>query len=56
MTKEDFIKNNRGINDDAGLPDEHLGSIYDEIRTDEIVLEASAKSARLTLLQPRRVE
>jgi Sec7-like guanine-nucleotide exchange factor len=31
MTKEDFIKNNRGINDNADLPDEYLIGIYDEI-------------------------
>lgn len=38
MTKEDFIKNNRGINDNADLPDEYLGGIYDEIANNEIVL------------------
>ena len=36
MTKEDFIKNNRGINDGANLPEELLGSIFDEIQTNEI--------------------
>ena len=30
MTKEDFIKNNRGINDNADLPDEYLISIFDD--------------------------
>lgn len=39
MTKEDFIKNNRGINDSADLPEEYLTAIYDEIRLNEIVLE-----------------
>ncbi len=38
MTKEDFIKNNRGINDNADLPDEYLSGIYDEIAHNEIVL------------------
>ncbi|EHL01556.1 putative protein transport protein SEC7 [Glarea lozoyensis 74030] len=50
MTPEDFIKNNRGINDNANLPDEYLTGIYDEIAKDEIVLksereEAAAKGA-----------
>lgn len=44
MTKEDFIKNNRGINDSADLPDEYLGSIYDEIGTNEIVLNTERES------------
>lgn len=38
MTKEDFIKNNRGINDNQDLPNEYLGSIYDDIANNEIVL------------------
>jgi brefeldin A-inhibited guanine nucleotide-exchange protein len=40
MTKEDFIKNNRGINDNANLPDEYLNGIYDEIANEEIVLRS----------------
>ena len=39
MTKEEFIKNNRGINDNADLPDEYLNGIYDEIAHHEIVLQ-----------------
>ena len=38
MTREDFIKNNRGINDNADLPEEYLGGIFDEIAHNEIVL------------------
>lgn len=49
MTKEDFIKNNRGINDDADLPDEYLGSIYDEIRTNEIILEGEREASKIDL-------
>jgi brefeldin A-inhibited guanine nucleotide-exchange protein len=36
MTKADFIKNNRGINDGADLPEEFLTIIFDEISTNEI--------------------
>jgi brefeldin A-inhibited guanine nucleotide-exchange protein len=36
MTKADFMRNNRGINDNADLPEEFLSAIYDEIVSNEI--------------------
>ncbi|KAI1371463.1 Sec7-domain-containing protein [Hypoxylon crocopeplum] len=45
MTKEDFIRNNRGINDNADLPDEYLVGIYDEIAGNEIVLKSERDAA-----------
>ncbi|KAL1955236.1 hypothetical protein VTO42DRAFT_8895 [Malbranchea cinnamomea] len=45
MTKEDFIRNNRGINDNKDLPDEYLSSIYDEIASNEIVLDTEREHA-----------
>ena len=45
MTVEDFIKNNRGINDNADLPDEYLTGIYDEITNNEIVLNTERETA-----------
>ncbi|TKA81980.1 hypothetical protein B0A49_00475 [Cryomyces minteri] len=45
MTPEDFIKNNRGINDSADLPDEYLRGIYDEIAHNEIVLDTEREIA-----------
>ncbi|KAI1759799.1 Sec7-domain-containing protein [Hypoxylon sp. FL1150] len=45
MSKEDFIKNNRGINDNADLPDEYLIGIYDEIAGNEIVLKSERDAA-----------
>lgn len=45
MSKEDFIKNNRGINDNADLPEEYLLGIYDEIQKDEIVLDSEREAA-----------
>lgn len=39
MTKEDFLKNNRGINDEGDLPKEFLGAIYDDIQTNEIMMK-----------------
>ncbi|KAI1340380.1 guanine nucleotide exchange factor for ADP ribosylation factor [Xylariaceae sp. FL0016] len=45
MSKEDFIKNNRGINDNADLPPEYLNAIYDEIAGNEIVLKSERDAA-----------
>lgn len=45
MTVEDFIKNNRGINDNANLPDDYLSGIYDEIALNEIVLRTERETA-----------
>jgi brefeldin A-inhibited guanine nucleotide-exchange protein len=36
MTKADFIKNNRGINDGESLPEEFLNSIFHDIQSNEI--------------------
>lgn len=36
MTKEEFIKNNRGINDGADLPKEYLEAVYHEIKGKQI--------------------
>lgn len=45
MTIDDFIKNNRGINDNANLPDEYLQGIFDEIASNEIVLDTERENA-----------
>ncbi|KXL43876.1 hypothetical protein M433DRAFT_155419 [Acidomyces richmondensis BFW] len=45
MTPEDFIKNNKGINDNADLPDEYLRGIYEEIQRNEIVLDTERERA-----------
>jgi brefeldin A-inhibited guanine nucleotide-exchange protein len=43
MTKEQYIKMNRGINDSRDLPEEYLSQIYDEIAGNEIKMKGSAK-------------
>jgi len=40
MTKEQYIKMNRGINDSKDLPEEYLSAIYDEIAANEIKMKA----------------
>lgn len=42
MTKDEFIKNNRGINDDEDLPKEYLSKIYEEIASSEIKVKPTA--------------
>ncbi|KAK0453821.1 hypothetical protein EV421DRAFT_1766756 [Armillaria borealis] len=39
MTKAEFIKNNRGINDGNNLPDDFMSEIYDEIVSNEIRMQ-----------------
>ncbi|KAI0265936.1 hypothetical protein BC834DRAFT_158606 [Gloeopeniophorella convolvens] len=45
MTKTDFIRNNRGINDNADLPEEFLSSIYDDIVNNEIRMKDEMDAA-----------
>ncbi|KIV83368.1 hypothetical protein PV11_05400 [Exophiala sideris] len=45
MTVDDFIKNNRGINDGQDLPPEYLSSIFEEIANNEIVLASEREHA-----------
>ncbi|KAJ5786998.1 SEC7-like alpha orthogonal bundle [Penicillium paradoxum] len=52
MTKEEFIKNNRGINDNQDLPPEYLGAIFEEIGSNEIVLYTEQEHAANLNTQP----
>ncbi len=51
MNKSEFLKNNRGINDDGDLPDEFLGAVFDEISSNEIIMddERSDKLMKITM-------
>ncbi|KAH7646405.1 brefeldin a-inhibited guanine nucleotide-exchange protein 1-like [Dermatophagoides farinae] len=40
MTKDDYIKLNRGINESKDLPEEYLSQIYDEIAESEIKMKS----------------
>ena len=53
MSKEGFIKNNRGINDNADLPDDYLIGIYDEIAHNEIVLDTERDTAAAIGVTPQ---
>lgn len=53
MNVDDFIKNNRGINDSQDLPAEYLTGIFDEIAHNEIVLASEREhAADLGILTP----
>lgn len=51
MTLKDFLKNNRGINDDADLPEDFLAAIYDDIQGNEIRMKDEVE-AQLGVIQP----
>ncbi|PHT41831.1 Brefeldin A-inhibited guanine nucleotide-exchange protein 4 [Capsicum baccatum] len=42
MTKADFIRNNRGIDDGKDLPEDYLGALYDQIVKNEIKMKADS--------------
>ena len=46
MTKEDYIRMNRGINDSKDLPREYLENIYDQIKGREIALKPTRESVK----------
>ncbi|CAF4488945.1 unnamed protein product [Rotaria sp. Silwood2] len=46
MTKEQYIKMNRGINESRDLPEEFLSKIYDEIKNEEIKLKVTTTTTK----------
>ena len=46
MEKTDYIKMNRGINDQKDLPEEYLSAIYDEIAGNEIKMKLPQKQVK----------
>lgn len=46
MTKAQYIRMNRGINDSRDLPEEYLSSIYDEIADNEIKMKVTSIQTR----------
>ncbi|KAL0383839.1 UNVERIFIED_CONTAM: Brefeldin A-inhibited guanine nucleotide-exchange protein 1 [Sesamum radiatum] len=44
MTKADFIRNNRGINDGSDLPEDYLGTLYDDIVNNEINMSTESSA------------
>lgn len=45
MTKQEFIRNNRGINQGADLPEDYLSAVYNEILADEIRMKDEVEAA-----------
>lgn len=48
MSKLEFIKNNRGINDGQDLPEEFLSDIYDNIYSNEIRMKDEIETHVMT--------
>lgn len=46
ITKEQYIKMNRGINDSKDLPEEYLSQIYDQIAEEEIKMKSTSKESK----------
>ncbi|KAL5707271.1 Protein big1 [Ranunculus cassubicifolius] len=46
MSKADFIRNNRGIDDGKDLPEEYLGDIYDQIVKNEIKIKDDSAASQ----------
>ena len=46
ITKEQYIKMNRGINDSKDLPEEYLSQIYDQIAEEEIKVKSTSKESK----------
>ena len=49
MTKADFVKNNRGINDGRDLPEEILSAVYDDIVSNEIRMKDEVEAAPIVI-------
>ena len=47
MLKDDFFKNNHGINEGQGLPPEFLASIYGNIFTEEVRMKGETETSKL---------
>ncbi|OZJ03359.1 hypothetical protein BZG36_02985 [Bifiguratus adelaidae] len=45
MSKEEFLRNNRGIDDGKDLPEDFLVSIYNEIQVNEIKMKGEAEAS-----------
>ncbi|KAJ7498957.1 hypothetical protein FB451DRAFT_1203639 [Mycena latifolia] len=52
MSKADFIKNNRGINDNADLPEQFLSDVFDEIDANEIRMKDEIEAVGVTAAGP----
>ncbi|KAJ6539319.1 hypothetical protein B0H19DRAFT_1178426 [Mycena capillaripes] len=52
MTKADFVKNNRGINDNADLPEQFLSDVFDEIASNEIRMKDEVEAVGATPAGP----
>ena len=55
ISKDDYIKMNRGINDSKDLPREYLSEIYDEIEDNEIKMKPSTSNKHVTTSRSKSI-
>lgn len=54
MTKEQYIKLNRGISDSEDLPEDYLSNIYDEIAGHEIKMKSTSKPGKQVIANEKK--
>ncbi|RZF39341.1 hypothetical protein LSTR_LSTR000862 [Laodelphax striatellus] len=54
MSKEQYIRLNRGISDNQDLPEEYLSQIYDEIAGHEIKMKAASKPGKQVISSEKK--
>lgn len=54
MTKEQYIRLNRGISDNQDLPEEYLSQIYDEIAGHEIKMKSTSKPGKQVISSEKK--
>uniref|UniRef100_A0A1B6EEA2 SEC7 domain-containing protein n=1 Tax=Clastoptera arizonana TaxID=38151 RepID=A0A1B6EEA2_9HEMI len=54
MTKEQYIRLNRGISDNQDLPEDYLSQIYDEIAGHEIKMKATSKPGKQVISSEKK--
>ncbi len=52
MQMQDFLKNNRGINDGADLPEDYMSELYDRIINNEIKMKVHTHPMHSETLLP----
>ena len=52
MTRADFVKNNRGINEGADLPEELLSAIFDDVVNNGIRIKDEVDASLVASLAP----
>ena len=50
LCSQEFVRNNRGINDGGDLPEDYMSALYDRIQTHEIKMKVGSYGNNWALL------